>query len=94
MRHAQAGSGDRGRPTRRVPEVRLYRDLDNADHWIAWSAKIGWVHFWARPNGWAERVSVADLDDLHLSEIPTAQALNTSLIAAFQHQAQTPTAMY
>jgi hypothetical protein len=64
-------------------EVRLYQDIDRPDHWIAWSAKIGWVGFQARPNGWAERQPVGELDWMRLHEVPLAQALNTDLLEAF-----------
>jgi hypothetical protein len=73
---------------RRLREVRLeaklYRDIDHQDRWIAWSAKIGWVGFHARPNGWAEREPVVELEALRLREVPLAQAFNTSLLEAFQ----------
>ena len=77
-----------GRTTKNRLEAKLYRDLDRQDRWIAWSAKIGWVGFAARPNGWAEREPVARLDALHLCEVPLAQAFNTSLLDAFR-RAQT-----
>jgi hypothetical protein len=73
---------------RRMREVRfeakLYRDIDHQDRWIAWSAKIGWVGFHARPNGWAEREPVVELEARRLREVPLAQAFNTSLLEAFQ----------
>lgn len=65
-------------------EVKLYRDIDHQDRWIAWSPKIGWVGFHARPNGWAEREPVVELEALHLREVPLVQAFNTSLLEAFQ----------
>jgi hypothetical protein len=65
--------------------ARLYRDIDCGEQWIAWSAKIGWVRFWARPNGWAERMPVVGLDGLHVREVSLAQAFNTGLIEAFHH---------
>jgi len=66
-------------------EAKLYRDIDHDDQWIAWSRNIGWVRFRARPNGWAERKPVVELDALHLREVSLAQAFNTGLIEAF-HQ--------
>jgi hypothetical protein len=65
-------------------EARLYRDIDHQDRWIAWSAKIGWVGFHARPNGWAEREPVVELAALRLREVPLVQAFNTSLLEAFK----------
>jgi hypothetical protein len=65
-------------------EARLYRDIDHQDRWIAWSAKIGWVGSHARPNGWAEREPVVELEALRLREVPLARAFNTSLLEAFQ----------
>jgi len=70
---------------RRRLAVKLYRDIDHDDQWVAWSHNIGWVRFRARPNGWAERKPVVELDALHLREVPLAQAFNTALIEAFQH---------
>jgi hypothetical protein len=64
--------------------ARLYRDLDHHDYWIAWSAKIGWVRFPARPNGWADRKPVVELGALHLREVPLAKAFNSDLIEAFR----------
>jgi len=64
----------RGRREGRL-EAKLYRDIDHQDRWIAWSAKIGWVGFHARPNGWAEREPVVELDALRLREVPLAEAL-------------------
>jgi hypothetical protein len=66
-------------------EAKLYRDIDHDDHWIAWSANIGWVRFLARPNGWAERKPVLEVDGLRLREVSLARAFNTGLIRAFQH---------
>ncbi|HEV3198764.1 MAG TPA: hypothetical protein VGZ73_12680 [Bryobacteraceae bacterium] len=65
-------------------EAKLYRDIEHQDRWIAWSANIGWVGFHARPNGWADREPVAELDALHLREVPLAQAFDTSLLEAFR----------
>ena len=64
--------------------AKLYRDIDHDDQWIAWSANIGWVRFRARPNGWAERVPIVELDALHLRAVSLAQAFNTRLIEAFR----------
>ena len=64
--------------------AKLYRDIDHDDEWIAWSANIGWVRFRARPNGWAERVPIVELDALHLRAVSLAQAFNTRLIEAFR----------
>ena len=86
MERVKAGPGDRSRPRARIaPEVRVYRDIDHDGHWVAWSANVGWVRFWARPNGWAERLPIADLGDFHLCEVPLAQAFRTHFIEAFQH---------
>jgi hypothetical protein len=65
-------------------KAKLYRDLDHHDYWIAWSRNIGWVRFPARPNGWAERKPVVELDALHLREVSLAQAFDTDLIEAFR----------
>jgi len=65
-------------------EAKLYRDIDHQDRWIAWSKKIGWVGFHARPNGWAEREPVVELDSMRLREVPLAEALDTSLLEAFR----------
>jgi hypothetical protein len=67
-----------------LPKAKLYRDLDHHDYWIAWSANVGWVRFPARPNGWADRKPVVELDTLHLCEVSLAQAFNTDLIEAFR----------
>jgi hypothetical protein len=64
-------------------EARLYRDLDHDDYWIAWSANIGWVRFPARPNGWAGRKPVVELEALRLREVSLAEAFNTVLIESF-----------
>jgi hypothetical protein len=69
----------------RVPKIRLYRDIDDEDHWIAWSSNLGRVGLLGRPNGWAERMPVVDLEVLRLREIPLAQAFCMSLMVAFQH---------
>jgi hypothetical protein len=69
-------------------EAKLYRDVDHADRWIAWSARIGWSAFWARPNGWAERETLVDHGGIRLREVPLAEAFNTDLLAAFQRPAQ------
>jgi hypothetical protein len=65
-------------------EAKLYQDIDRLDYWIAWSAKIGWVRFQSRPNGWAEREPVVELASMHLREVPLAEALNTDLLEAFR----------
>jgi len=64
-------------------EARLYRDIDRDDFWIAWSTNIGWVRFRARPNGWAERESVVELDASRLRAVSLVKAFNTGLIEAF-----------
>jgi hypothetical protein len=64
-------------------EAKLFQDIDHLDHWIAWSAKVGWVGFQACPNGWAEREPVVELDWMRLREVPLAEALNTDLLEAF-----------
>ena len=69
-------------------EAKLYRDIDHADRWIAWSANIGWATFLARPNGWAERKPIGELDAIRLCEVPLAEAFNTDLLAAFQRPVQ------
>jgi len=69
-------------------EARVYRDIEQQDRWIAWSAKIGWMGFPARPNGWAEREPVVELDAVRLREVPLARALNTSLLEAFRRAVQ------
>jgi hypothetical protein len=68
-------------------QAKLYRDLEHADHWIAWSANIGWTSFWARPNGWAERETPVELGAMRLREVPLPDAFNTDLLAAFQRAA-------
>ena len=65
-------------------EAKLYRDVDQADHWVAWSANIGWQVFWARPNGWAEREPLAELGAIRLCEVPLAEAFNSDVLAAFR----------
>jgi hypothetical protein len=87
MERARPSSRGASRPQMRMDqlEAKLYRDIDHDDQWIAWSRNIGWVRFRARPNGWAERKPVVELDALHLREVSLAQAFNTGLIEAF-HQ--------
>jgi hypothetical protein len=73
-----------GPSTRRNPlKAKLYRETDIEDHWIAWSAKLGWVRFPAHRNGWAERKPAVESDALLLQEVPLAQAFNTDLMDAF-----------
>ncbi|SPE33246.1 hypothetical protein SBA6_270014 [Candidatus Sulfopaludibacter sp. SbA6] len=69
-------------------EAKLYRDTGHDGHWIAWSPKIGWVAFPARPNGWAQREPIAELDAMRLCEVPLARAFNTSLLEAFRRVVQ------
>jgi hypothetical protein len=72
-------------------QAKLYRDVDHADHWVAWSANHGWATFWARPNGWAEREPLVEPRAMRMCEVPLAEAFNTDLLAAFQRPVQ-PTA--
>jgi hypothetical protein len=76
-------------PRRKRPRLaaKLYRDIDHADRWIAWSANTGWATFWARPNGWAEREPIVELGAVRVREVPLAEAFNTDLLAAFQRAA-------
>jgi hypothetical protein len=69
-------------------DAKLFRDIDHANRWIAWSVNTGWATFWARPNGWAEREPIVELSAMRLCEVPLAEAFDTDLLAAFQRAVQ------
>lgn len=59
--------------------IKLYRNAQRPNNWVAYVPNAGWVAFPARENGWAERTPARGLDPLYLREVPLENALNAGL---------------
>lgn len=60
--------------------IKLYRNMENSQSWIAYVPESGWMTFPARENGWDERQPARGLDPLHLREVPLGLAADTGLV--------------
>jgi hypothetical protein len=54
----------------------LYRSSSLLSHWVAYSNRLGWVVFPARPNGWSER-KIYRGDTARLMPVPARLGFNT-----------------
>jgi hypothetical protein len=63
----------------------LYRAANLLSEWVAYSERVGWVMFPARPNGWSEK-KVYHGDITKLMRIPARLGFNTG----FPHPDATP----
>ena len=63
----------------------LYRSPQLSAHWVAYSDRLGWVMFPAKPNGWQERKPYRG-ETARLMRLPPRLGFNTG----FPHPAATP----
>lgn len=59
---------------------RLYRNPNEPQHWLVWSADEGWSRFPAKPNGWADRCPAGIVIRQRLQRVPLHLAFNTGLL--------------
>jgi hypothetical protein len=50
--------------------IKLYRDAQRPNNWVAYISNTGWVSFPASENGWEKRAPARGLDPLFLREVP------------------------
>jgi hypothetical protein len=50
--------------------IKLYRDAQRPNNWVAYIPNSGWVAFPASENGWEHRAPARGLDPLFLREVP------------------------
>jgi hypothetical protein len=50
--------------------IKLYRDAQRPNNWVAYIPEVGWVAFPAIENGWEQRVPARGLDPLFLRQVP------------------------
>jgi hypothetical protein len=53
--------------------IKLYRDAQRPNNFVAYVPESGWVVFPAKENGWEHRSAARGLDPLYLREIPLYQ---------------------
>jgi len=71
-------------PPGRTAVPRLYRSPAESVHWFVWTEDLGWFHFPAKLNGWAERCPATNVSRQGLQRVPLRMAFNTGLIEAFE----------
>jgi hypothetical protein len=54
--------------------IKLYRDAQHPNNWVAYVPNSGWVAFPAAENGWEQRAPARGLDPLFLREVPLQNA--------------------
>ena len=59
--------------------MKLYRDAQHPQNWIAYVPTVGWVAFPATENGWEQRAPARGLDPLFLREVPLQKGLAAGL---------------
>ena len=59
--------------------MKLFRDMEHPQNWIAYGPEIGWVSFPAGENGWDKRQPARGLDPIHLREVPITMATKAGL---------------
>lgn len=59
--------------------IRLYRDMEHPESWIAYLPETGWMRFPAQEHGWEQRQPAHGLDPIHLRQVPIYLAANTGL---------------
>jgi len=50
--------------------IKLYRDMQRPNNWVAYVPNVGWYAFPAVENGWEQRAPARGLDPLFLREVP------------------------
>jgi hypothetical protein len=50
--------------------IKLYRDAQRPNNWVAYIPNTGWVSFPASDHGWERRTPARGLDPLFLREVP------------------------
>ena len=50
--------------------IKLYRDAQRPNNWVAYVPDVGWFAFPATENGWEQRVPARGLDPLFLRQVP------------------------
>ena len=63
--------------------LKLYRSMQHAGAWIAYSQDTGWVVFPATPGGWEQRKPCRGIDPMHLRQVPVGLAANTGVSLPF-----------
>jgi len=53
--------------------IKLYRDAQRPNNWVAYVPNVGWFAFPAVENGWDQRTPARGLDPLFLREVPVAK---------------------
>jgi len=66
--------------------IKLYRNMEQPQKWIAYSPETGWVAFPMTDHGWEQRQPARGLDPLHLREVSPEQAVNTGLPRSAPHR--------
>ena len=54
--------------------IKLYRDAQHPNNWVAYVPNSGWVAFPAAEHGWDHRAPARGLDPLFLREVPLQNA--------------------
>jgi hypothetical protein len=59
--------------------IKLYRDAQHPQNWVAFVPNSGWVAFPAKENGWEFRSPARGLDPLYLREVPLHQGFGAGV---------------
>lgn len=59
--------------------MKLYRSINYANRWFAFSPETGWVMFPAEPGGWEKRVAARGVDPVYIRQVPLHLAFNTGM---------------
>ena len=59
--------------------IKLYRDAQRPQNWVAYIPSTGWVAFPAVENGWEQRVPARGLDPLFLREVPIVNGISAGV---------------
>ena len=59
--------------------IKVFRDMEHPQTFVAEIPGTGWLRFPARENGWEQRQPARGLDPLHLREVPLSVAAGTGL---------------
>ena len=59
--------------------MKLYRDAQRPNIWVAYIPNSGWVAFPASEDGWEKRALARGLDSLFLREVPLQSGFSASV---------------
>ena len=59
--------------------IKLYRDAQRPNSWVAYVPNVGWFAFPAAENGWDHRTPARGLDPLFLRQVPLEKGVSAGV---------------